>query len=283
MISRKQIVLEIDGLNALKGLVEVYEEVAAGRMQKVRGAVMQSRQFLSGLLSIFEKVRAAYKGVEKVGWRQRNGKSVAVFVSANTGLYGDIVDRTFDMFREFVKGNKPQVVILGKLGLKMMTDKMPTQLYNYYDFSDDEVEMESFKIIMRYLIQFEKIIVFYGSFKTILSQMPAQMVVSGDIVLNNETTETKKNQYLFEPSVEVVAQVFEGEILSSLFEQTLHESQLAKFASRMLALDRSIDNIDTRLGIMHVEERRVKHRMINKKMLGTFSGVSLWKGRYAKN
>ncbi len=280
MISKKQIKVEIEGLMDLKGLVEVYEEVAAGRMQRVRGAVIQSREFLFGLLEVFKKVSAAYKGQDKATWRQRNGRAVAVFVSANAGLYGDIVDRTFDLFADYVGHNKTDVVVLGKLGLKMMNDRMPKQLYNYFDFSDEEVEMASFEVIMRYLIQFEKILVFYGTFKTILTQVPTQTSVSGDAIMTGSTGEKKPVEYLFEPSVGVIAQVFEGEILSSLFEQTLHESQLAKFASRMLALDHSIDNIENRLGVMHQEETRVRHRLANKKMLGTISGISLWGGRY---
>lgn len=280
MISKKQIMIEIDGLLALKGLVEVYEEVAASRMQRVRGAVMQSREFLFGLLEVFKRVRAAYNKENKLGWRQRNGKTVAVFVSANAGLYGDIVDRTFDLFEQYIKQNKTDVVVLGKLGIKMMSDRLPTQLYNYFDFSDEQVEMESFEVIMRYLIQFEKILVFYGTFKTILSQVPTQTAVSGDAIVLDEVKDKKPTNYLFEPSAETIAQVFEGEILSSLFEQTLHESQLSKFASRMLALDHSIDNIENRLGVMHTEERRVKHRLANKKMLGAISGINLWGGKY---
>jgi len=280
MISKKQIKIEIEGLNALKGLVEVYEEVAAGRMQKVRGAVMQSRQFLMGLLQVFSKVRAAYAGMEKSKWRQKNGKSVAVFVSANAGLYGDIVDRTFEIFSDYVRQNKPEVVVLGKLGLKMMSDRMPKQLFNYFDFSDEHVEMESFEIIMRYLIQFEVILVFYGTFKTILSQVPTMTSVSGGEIEVEDLPGKKPSKFLFEPSVETIAQVFEGEILSSLFEQTLHESQLAKFASRLLALDHSVDNIENRLTVMHTKERSARHRLMNKKMLGTVSGVSLWGRRY---
>lgn len=279
MISKKQVKIEIEGLNALKGLVEVYEEVAAGRMQRVRGAVMQSRQFLMGLLEVFAKARSAYSGMDKSKWRQKNGKVVAVFVSANAGLFGDIVDRTFEIFSDYVSKNKPEVVVLGKLGLKMMNDRMPKQLFNYFDFSDEQVEMESFEIIMRYLIQFEVILVFYGTFKTILSQIPTMTSVSGGAIEVKDVQLKHPSKFLFEPSVEAIAQVFEGEILSSLFEQTLHESQLAKFASRMLALDHSVDNIENRLEVIHTRERRVKHRLLNKKMLGTVSGVSLWGGQ----
>lgn len=281
MTSKKQIIQETDGLNALKSLVEVYEEIAAGRMQRIRGAVVQSRQFLEGMMEVFAKVKSAYRmqAKKQAAWRQRNGKTVAVFISANAGLYGDIVDRTFEKFTEFVKKENSEVVILGKLGIKMMADRMPTVLYNYFDFSDDKVEADSFDMVMRYLMQFERIMVFYGKFRTIINQDPTVTSVTGDAVQIETYAEPEKKakaKYLFEPSAEDIAQMFEGEILSSLFEQTLHESQLAKFASRMLALDHSIDNIDKRLDTMEWESRRARHKLINRKQLSTISGISLW-------
>lgn len=279
MISKKQILLEIDGLLGLKSLVEVYQEVAATRMQRVRGAVLQSRTFMDGLVGVFKKVRRAYKLLpnKPKEARRMNGRTVAVFVSSNAGLYGDIVDRTFARFSEFVQANSPDVVVLGKVGMKTMQDKLNSVFFNYFDFLDEGIDMEGFDMIMRYLIQFERIYVFHGQFKTLLSQIPVETIVSGDAIASqtvDESTDTTK--YLFEPSVEDIARIFEGEILGSLFEQTLHESQLAKFASRMLALDRSVDSINHRLAKVELERVRIMHKIRNKKQLSTISGVSLW-------
>jgi len=261
-------------------LVEVYEEVAATQMQKVRGAVLQSRQFQEGLLAVFSRVKKAYLKQQKTAKLHRvsNGRVVAVFVAANSGLYGDIVDRVFDEFVEYVKKDKPDVVILGKLGVSMMEDKLPKFLYNYFDFSDKTVEQESFEMVIRYLIQFEKIVVFHGRFKTILSQDPSVTWVSGERLDQGEGGQEAKveTDYLFEPSVDDVAKVFEGEILASSFEQTLHESQLAKFASRMLALDRSVDNIEKRVEAVRRQGRKINHRLFNRGQLATISGISLW-------
>lgn len=266
-------------MSALKSLVEVYEEVAASRMQKVRGAVIQSRYFLEGLLDVFGKIKSSYTGQLKTrSLRPRNGKTVAVFVSANAGLYGDIVERIFGLFSDYVQREKPDVVVMGKLGVKMMTEKLPRILYNYYDFSDDEIDQESLQMVMRYLVQYEKVLVFYGKFRTILTQDPVVTSVTGDALVAQESRKvaTVEVKYLFEPSVGDVARIFEGEILASIFEQTLHESQLAKFASRLMALDASVDKIEDRWEDIGRELRRVERREINNKQLSTISGMSLW-------
>lgn len=282
MINGRQIKMEMLGLEELKSLVDVYEEVAAGRMQKIRGAVLQSRSFMDGLIEVFSKVIGAYKRLpEKERLiRRLNKQTVAVFVAANARLYGDIVERTFENFSTYVTANKPEVVVLGKTGMQMMADKRPDVLFNYFDFSDVEVEMESFNMIMRYLLQFESIVVFHGRFKTLLNQEAAQTMVSGEALMALEegkaATDGAKDRYLFEPSIQEVAKVFEGEILASIFEQTLHESHLSKFASRLLALDRSVENIERRIKQVKGDQIKWAHKKRNSKQLQTIAGVNLW-------
>ncbi len=292
MISKRSIISENDGLLDLKALVEAYEEIAASQMQRVRRSVLQSREFMEGVTQIFTKVRRSYdkeiERLEKSGKKKfeefsvlpRNGKSAVVFVSANSGLFGDIVKRTFSLFLDYVKQKDPSqmdVVIVGKLGLRMLGDSEANILYNYYDFPDDWVDYESINMMMRYLLQHEQILVFHGQFKSLVYQEPVSTGVSGhDLVLSQTPAFEEKIAYLFEPSLKEVLQIFEGEILSSIFAQAMHESQLAKFASRMFNLDRSMENIENRLKNLAELQRRLEHHTAAKKQLGRIAGMSLW-------
>lgn len=267
--------MELVSLLDLRKLIEVYEEVAATRMQKVRSAVLTSRQYLDGLLGVFTQVKAVY-GKSTIN---RNGRSVAVFISANSGLYGSIVEKVFDLFLEFISQNKSNIVIVGKWGLKMIRDRRPDLLYNYYDLSDQEVELETLGIIMRYLLQFEKIFVFHGKFRTIVAQDPVATPVSGDSITKLNTGSNVvvgKTDYLFEPELPEIVSVFEGEILASIFEQSLHEAQLAKFASRIFSLDKSMESIEDRFAKVSYTARRLKRNLNNRKQLGRVAGMSLW-------
>jgi len=73
-----------------------------------------------------------------------------------------------------------------------------------------------------------------------------------------------------------IARIFEGEIMASVFEQVLYESQLAKFASRMLSLDRALENVDKRIGEVDQRLRRLKHKITNSRQLSRLSGMTLW-------
>ena len=72
-------------------------------------------------------------------------------------------------------------------------------------------------------------------------------------------------------------QFFEAEIFASLFEQTVFESQLAKFASRMTSLELRVENMTDILKDIAIEKEKVRHRIMNKKQLETFSSMALWR------
>jgi len=265
--------MEMEGLTGLKSLVETYEEIAAGQMQKVRTAVLTAREFLQGLAEIFGEVKSNYKTSRIV----KTGQTVAVWISANAGLYGDIVGRSFDLFVDYVNTNQAEAVVVGRLGTKMMADRLPKTLYNYYDLEDDRVEVEDLALMMRYLLQFRKIVVFYGQFKSLVNQVPAATSVSGDdIQIPNPKSQIPKNLYLFEPKVGEVLEFFEGQMLTTMFEQTVHESQLAKFASRLMSLDGAVENIDKKVRQLNQAGLRLKHRTDGRKQLNRIAGMSLW-------
>lgn len=264
--------MEMEELTSLKSLVETYEEIAAGQMQKVRTAVLTAREFLQGLAEIFGEVKSN-STPPQLG---RGGQTVAVWISANAGLYGDIVSRSFELFADYLDRNPAAAVVVGRLGTKIMAERLPKTLYNYYDLEDNRVEVEDLGLVMRYLLQFRKIVVFYGQFKSLVNQVPAATSVSGDEIYQGSQGSQGKHQYLFEPGIAEVLEFFEGQMLTTMFEQTVHESQLAKFASRLMTLDGAVENIDKKVRQLNQAGVRLKHRLDGRKQLARISGMSLW-------
>ena len=82
--------------------------------------------------------------------------------------------------------------------------------------------------------------------------------------------------YLFEPNITEVLQMFEREIITTLFSQSIHEGQLAKFASRLFHLDQAAESVDNSLKNISVISRKASHKAMARKQLNTISGISLW-------
>lgn len=277
-MTKKQINSQINELIGLKSLVETYEEVAALRMQAIRQSVLKAREFLEGLSGVFAQVKTNLDGnskITQISTLNRNGKSVAVFISANEGLYGDIINKTYELFSQFISKREADSVIIGKLGVKIITERNPTLLYNYFDFSDRGLDMDNLGLIMRYLLQFEQIYVFHGKYESLLNQTPSVSSISGDQSVSSGT-QGEDHRYLFEPDISEVLKMFESQIMATLFQQTMHEGQLAKFASRLFHLDEAVGSIEETLKVTNVKKRRVIHAISARKQLNTISGISLW-------
>lgn len=285
MIGKKQIVEEIEYSSNLKNIVQTYQEIAASRMQRIRNSVLTSRDFLFGINTIFQQVKSSYKIKRRTQktFIKTNGKTLFVFISANTGLYGGIIKRAFEVFAREVKKvwrsqislRETDIAIIGRLGLRFFKEEFPKKPLIYFELSDNKIDLIGIKKIIPYLIGYEKVIVFYEQFRSIITSDPIITSISGDD-LPWEKSGTEEIKYIFEPSLEKVMEFFEQEIIGSIFEQTVYESLLAKFSSRMVAMEEATENIRNKIKQEILKKERLKHQEINKKQNERLLSMSLW-------
>ncbi|OGZ96439.1 MAG: hypothetical protein A2847_02285 [Candidatus Sungbacteria bacterium RIFCSPHIGHO2_01_FULL_50_25] len=290
MITTKSLTKEISELRGLGELVSTYEFIAASAMRRIRNTVLENRAFHLGLNDVYQEVKRAYEAdlrmlvgrrgeqVRKESILMRKSKKTAlVFLSANTALYGDIIAKTFSLFiREAAHGGA-DIVVIGKVGRALLERELLGKKYIYFDFPDTAIAQENLKTISKHLSQYEKVIVFHGRFKSLVSQEAAASSVSGDeLEAIGRSDGAEGIKYIFEPSLETIVIFFETEIFGSLLEQVFHESRLAKLASRMILLDRASVNVGGVLKRMTFRRGQLEHRAFNRKQLDALSGIGLW-------
>jgi len=290
MISKQIIQQELDQLQSLIVLVETYETIAGTSVRRIRNSVLANRAYHIGLNRMFREITTAYKKevehVMKKNKIKKQGSDVSVikrtkqtvfmFLSANTGLYGDVINRTFTAFMTEIKRTEGDVIIVGRMGKIFFEEMMPGSPFTYFDFPDNSIAIENLKQISVFLAQYEKVVAFYGVFKNLLTQDVRASIVSGAELPMEDTQEQITQPYFFEPSLEDVALFFENEIFASLLEQVFQESRLAKLAARMVLMDRAVINIERELKRTILEKQRVRHRTANRQLINSLSGVALW-------
>ena len=278
MNSRNVLQPEIDWLAGMSTIISAYEEIAASRMQKIRNKVLNIRTFLNGLNEVYNQVKLSYlaKGHHKDELvMKKNGKTLAVMMSANTGLYGDIVQKTLDLFVGDLEKNKTDVAIVGRLGKALFEQRTGGKFpFTYFDLPDSAVSYDEFRKIVDFIVNYQRSVIYHGVFRSIITQEAIATNISGNEIIK-EAAAGDSHPWLFEPSLEEILIFFETEIFSSLFVHTIHESQLAKYAARMVTLDQADDNIKKSITKLRLESQRFKHRQNNRKMLGTLSGLPL--------
>ena len=288
MVTKKELTREAEFLTTLRTILETYEEIAATRMARIRSSVLNSRDFLLEINAIFQQVKTSYKtqtellmqtrkikDSSKLTFIKRNGKTLYVFISANTGLYGEIIRRTYDVFVENLRKEPGDVAILGKLGMEIFNEEKIKAPLTYFEFPDNKMDNEAVQKIVEHIIKYEKVLVFYEQFNNVISQSPIVTNISGDPLPWEKGGPQAK--YFFEPSLEKIMEFFEKEIFASIFQQTIFESELAKFAARMVSLDFASENTKIRLKQVIMTRQRIKHQEDNKRQLEKFASMRLWK------
>lgn len=289
MAQKSEIDKEINQLEIFRVIAHAYSQIASVRIQKTKDKVLLNREYYKKVNEVFNEVMSSYYDeVKKLGKRtgkkggltfiSHNGRNVAVLMSANSGMYGDLIARTFTEFINHVRTNDVEVTIVGKYGLALFEQSEPDKPFTYFDFPDAATpDAKLLNAITSHLVQYEEIRFFYPEFKNIVIQKPQVLTLaSGAVIGEGIKPQEKKREYLFEPSLEAILTFFESQMFSSLMLQTVEESSLAKFASRLLSMDRADENIRDDLKKLKLQRLKEMHLKVNKKQLELLNTVN-WK------
>lgn len=313
---QKQVILDDLSISTVaKSITATYEEIAGARLLRIRASVAQTRAFLNEVDSVYKQIRLAYQGFDPAAQKRhfaflssdrkkpsltqvKYAKKVYILLSANRGLYGDLPQRlvsqyikTFEQDSTTNLGIEKDFVVVGRVGQYFM-DNMTTRLgkikYKAFSLDDDRPSAQDINTIMDYILPYEAINVTYGKYNTLLSLSAESSDLSGTIGNTNQDEDSRAQQLklsaalvkqtIFEPSLEVVVTFFDTEVLKALFRQRIFETQLARFASRMIAMDTATVNAEKRISNLENEVRQLKKHLSSKKLEQLFSGMSLWEG-----
>ncbi|MEF8847027.1 MAG: F0F1 ATP synthase subunit gamma [Candidatus Paceibacterota bacterium] len=272
MATLKEIEEDIDLISTIKDITGTYQTLANMRVRRIRDEVLKTRTFLEGIAKIYHHAKTAYLGsleegekLEQASFITRNKKRVTVFLSANERFYGTLLLDTWQRIQHYVRNNTTDLAVVGDIGKRFTEQQSFDTQVKYFNLDDEHPTQKQKRMIFEHIKNYEDVIVFHGRFKSAFRQQPTKTNVSGGITLEQAPDTTK--DYIFEPSPEAILEFFEEEIIGALFNQTILEHQLARFASRMVAMDQATQNADEKLDNLEHQATRLKRRVQNKKQL----------------
>src|SRR5258708_7311687 len=141
----KTILTQIEDLTGIKDIVGASEEIASMKMRSIRNKVLLSRDLNDELTEIYREVTISYKNQivqlmqEKKGekalkqvsesqmaLKTGNGEHACVYLSANSGLFSKILERTYHEFVTYLEQHKEATpIIIGEFGKNLFTNDLP--------------------------------------------------------------------------------------------------------------------------------------------------------------
>jgi len=276
----KEIEKNLERIETIKNLTNIYHQIANLRMKKVREEVLRNRKFFEELLSCYQRIKTAYlfflkeKKIKERKILLLKGKreKVIIFLSANHFFYGTLILDIWSKILSYLKENKADLIVVGRVGKYLAERSGFGHKMFYFELDDEKPEKENITGIIEFAKDYKKILVFYGRYKTVLTQEPTMSEIS-ELPFEEKGGEIKK--YLFEPSPEAVLEFFEREIVVTLFNQCLLEHQLARYASRMIAMYRARENAKNLREKMETIRNKLLRQKSNKEQIELFTKIKI--------
>jgi ATP synthase F1 gamma subunit len=287
MQNKQRINSEVELMSTLRLITQAYEEISVMRMQRIRDLVLNTRLFLGDLYNVYVDVKVNYKEslMKKIikeddamkAMRERNGKTAVVFISTNTKLNGEIIQKVFREFYDYTQAHDVEIFIVGRMGKQLYDQRSEKKPYKYYDLEENYINSVSLHKLVTDLLAYKQVDAFYGKFESLLNQIPTEANLTGDQPEEKQAEKKGATLYMFEPSVVKILEFFETQIFSSLVKQSVNESELARYASRIRAMEEAGQNIDKSMKSLSSQMIKIKRLVSNKKQLEIMSRVILSK------
>lgn len=267
MVTLNQISIRINDIRSFRGLLEVYEDLAAQKMQKVRDEISKYREYTKTLTMMSSDLEVDISTVIKKNSLQH----AAVLISSDKGLYGSAFDLLGEQFWSYLQLNKVDAYVVGSIGAEILSSR--PSIAKYEIIKSDEASLVE---LWKKLSQYQEINIYYLRYDTLAKQSVDTVHISGDVLPKSDESYTiddkNKLKYIYEPSVSDVADLFAKEVLSFLAEQTMKEADLAKYAARLMYLDSCLErNNNSLTGVLKqkmILTKRLSNKRQNARMVG---------------
>ena len=280
MATLKEIRENLKTIYLIEGIANIYQEIANFRMRKIREKVLKNRNFIEGLSKVYGQIKRSYlallkKKIVKKTFVKKTKKRAIVFLSANEIFYGKLILEILKEVLNYLRKEKADLVVVGKIGKYLIKKEEPKLKFFYFDLEDERPEPKQIKKIFDFISNYQKVIIFHGKFETILTQKVKATEITGEIEIEKGIERVK--EYLFEPSPEKVVEFFEKEMIFAFFRHAIFEHQLARYATRMMAMHQAVENAKKEIKKLKFKEKKLKSQILDREQIELFSGLKTWK------
>lgn len=287
MYSKAELKKYSDAVATIKSITRVYEEAAARRIKLVQLSVEKIDDFVSAAADTYLNVKfgllAEQKGKARpqqniltTNFRKKPKKGVMVLITSKDQYYGNLIPNIYREWHKDMLETKFDGIVLGNTGIHLL-EKEQVKFTNVETFELDDSNID-WKVIYRIgerISQYEKIVVYYGAYKTVLTQVAEKTDISNSISVGQVQ---KVKRYLFESKGEEILGDIETDVIKALLQKRIYQSQIAKYAARIkiLEIGQVAEKMSEVLGDLSRGRRKVHKNLNNKKQLQLYTGVDLW-------
>lgn len=222
---------------SLKQIAQAYSEIANLKIKRIRGEVERNRIFFQEISGVYGLVKAL--ALQRKVNVLKPKKMISIILTSNYRFYGNINSDLLEFFIASTQKLSTDRIMLGKAAIDYFKAQPMFKNYREVILKDDEPDAEELLNLVSLIKDYNQVLVFYSTLKTLLLQQPTVIDITASSA-PPDTPKTKANfKFIFEPDLPKILAFFDSQILNLLLEGTFLESELSRTASRFISMDQA--------------------------------------------
>lgn len=275
----KEIDSAIEEGQSLKQIAQAYSEIANLKIKKIRAEVERNRVF-------FREISKVYSLIKKLAAKRKiiitkPKKTASIALTSNHRFYGQINSDLLEFFAALTAKLDTDRIILGKMGIDALKAQSAGKNFREVILKEDQPSADELKMLVNNLKDYNQVLVFYSSMKSLLVQQPIVTDItasSGTDLRNNPTLKpgldnSEDLKFIFEPDLPKILEFFDNQIITLLLEATFLESELSRTASRFISMDSAESAANKFIDEHRVLKVYAKRNMDNNTILENFASM----------
>jgi F-type H+-transporting ATPase subunit gamma len=259
---------ELDQIKTVEGLTGVFESIASIKIAKLRNRVIASKEYFDELWQTYRGLRVDPKDHLKRADKKKNDHIVLVAITSEGKLSGEVDTQVIAKVAEAYGASKDpslvDVVVLGTHGASQL-EQLGVVVTQRFQLPAGDVQFSVGDIIEK-LEEYNQISVFYETYESLRVQKVQRIELVNQVLQLGDKVEGEgeadkveimsAHEYIFEPSVNEIADYLESLMLGVALTQVIMESKLAQYAARFNAMH----SAKTRANEIGTEYNSMYHR-----------------------
>ena len=282
----------IASVKSTQKITKAMKMVAAAKLRKAQEAAEQSRPYADNMKNLMDSISRGFIQTDSsrnlLTGNDEDKTYLLVLFTSERGLCGGFNSQISKSLKEKIvelqKQNKEvKIICIGKKGYDIIKRQYSELIVDTIDLSEiksvqygDAKEISDRIIKMYFDAEFDKCLIFYNKFKSVISQVPTeQQVVPAEIVeqTDNEDKVVDNNFIEFEPNEkEILEELLPLNFAVQIFKALL-ESSASEQGSRMSAMDNASRNASDMIDSLTLFYNRSRQAVITKELIEIISGA----------
>ena len=293
MASLRDIRRRIGSIRNIAQITRAMEMVAASRMKRAQEAIIAARPFAEELDEVLARVAAAVEHEEEPLLARRPVRNVAlIMVTTDRGLAGAlnanavraalrwIAERAADHDAGPVRVSAITVGRKGRDALRRAGIPIVAHFPQFRDRPSFADVQPLARLVTEDFVAhtYDEVVICYSSFISTLVQRPnVRRVLPVEEPQLSEGARIRNDEYLFEPSAEVLTRLLPFYVANDIFRAVL-ENIASEHSARMIAMRNSTDNANELIGELTLVYNKTRQATITREMIEIASGAEAQAG-----